>query len=236
MKKLTSNLTLLLTPVVIATGCSSSDDSTVPPIPLDTSVIRAYQQGDTISATFTLTNTATGLTATGKGTFTIGDTVKNPYGIDCRVAITSGTVTGSAGTLDFSGRSLFYQDGNNSMYNCGDYDTASGKYIFIDDTTATPNGVYLELESPIQVGNTTAGVSTFSDGSWEDCTSTVEAIENVPIPLGLFESYRVQEACSYSDGTVSEETLWWVPAISDIKSSATEDSIRFEGQLTGYSW
>jgi len=221
--------------VFLASGCSSSDDSTPATIALDTSVIRAYQQGDTFNASYAATQIATGQTVSGNVTLTIGDTVQNPYGINCRVVATSGTLTGSAGTVSVSDQSLFYQDANNSLYESGEFDEILGRYVFLTDTATTPDGLYLDEQSPMQVGNITSGVASYDDGSWEDCTKTVQAIENVSTPLGLYESYKVQEVCSYSDGSTSDFTLWVVPSIFTMKEVDVEDGFTVEILLTSYT-
>ena len=221
--------------VILAAGCSS-DDSTPVATPMETSVIRAYRAGDTLKASMTLTRLADNQTATGELTVTIGDIVQNPYGVDCRVAIYSGTLTGPAGTVSLVHRELAYQDGDNSMYACGEFNETLGRYVFLDDTAVSPNGIFLEDKSPMQIGNTTSGVITYDDGTWEDCTKTVQAIENVSIPLGFYESYKVHEACAYSDGTTSDEIIWIAPGIFELKSLGTMDGFSNEYVLTDYSF
>jgi len=228
-----STMPLML--VYLASGCSSSDDSTPAPIALDTSVIRAYQQGDTFNASYTATEIATGQTLSGTVTLTIGDTVQNPYGINCRVVTASGTLTGSAGTVSVSDQSLFYQDTNSSLYECGEFDKILGRYVFLTDTATTPDGLYLDEQSPMQVGNITSGVATYDDGSWEDCTKTVQAIENVSTPLGLYESYKVKEVCSHSNGSTSDITLWVVPSIFTMKEIDIADDLSVEILITSYT-
>ena len=179
-----------------------------------------------MTTTWTMRDTATGETVVGVITITVGDTVQNPYGVDCRSVVYEGTLTGSGGSVAFSTRSLFYQDADNSLYDCGEYDETSGAYIFITDTAASPNGVFLTTRSPMQLGDSTSGVVVYEDGSWADCTQTVQAKENISVPLGYYESYKVAESCVLSDGTTFVNTAWYVPAISSIKES---------GMLDGFS-
>ena len=223
---------LLVSP---ATGCSSDDSTPVEAIALENSVIRAYQQGDTFNAPYTATETATGETLSGTVTLTICDTVQNPYGINCRVVAASGSLTGSAGTVSISDPSLFCQDANNSLYECGYFDEILGRHVFLTDTATTPDGLYLDEQSPMQVGNITCGVATYDDGSWEDCTKTVQAIENVSTPLGLYESYKVEEVCSHSDGSTGNFTLWVVPSIFTMKEIDVEEGFTVEVLLTSYT-
>ena len=205
-------------------------------IPLDTSDIRTYQQGDSLTGNITFQNTVTGLVATGEVTVTAGVIVPNPFGMNCRERTISGTITGPLGTLDILTRKLFYQDTNNSLYECGQFNEVLGKYVFLTDTATTPNGVFLELESPVQLGNSTSGVMSFDDGTWEDCTNTVQAKENVSVPLGLYESYRMYETCSYSNGATLVNTVWRVPSIFNLKESGIEDGISKEFVVTSYSY
>ncbi|MGB5584043.1 MAG: hypothetical protein WBO93_10675 [Gammaproteobacteria bacterium] len=227
---------LLMFMVVFAAGCSSSEDSAPTLIPLDTSIIRAYQPGDTMMASLTMTRIADGQKVTGDVTITVGDIVQNPYGIDCRVVDYSGTLTGTAGSEVIAARLLSYQDGNNSMYDCGGYNDTLGRYVFLIDNATSPDGIFLDEKSPVQIGDTTSGVITFDDGTWEDCTRSVQAIENVSTPLGFYESYRVHETCSFSDGTVSDDTLWTVPSITELKLLGTLDGFSTEMLLTDYSF
>jgi hypothetical protein len=223
--------------MILFAGCSSNSDDAAPTlIPLDTSVIRAYQEGDTMEASFTMTRIADGQAFEGDVTVTVGDTVQNPYGIDCRVVTYFGTLTGTAGSEVLAARLLFYQDGDNSMYDCGEYNDSLVRYVFLNDNATSPDGIYLDEKSPVQIGDTTSGVVTYDDGSWEDCTRTVQARENVSTPLGLYESYKVHEACSFSDGTASDVTIWTVPSITELKILGTQDGVSTEMILTDYSF
>ena len=89
---------------------------------------------DSLDASITIRDTSTGKTGTGNITITIGGIVTNPFGIDCRSVIYSGTLTGSAGTVPYSIRALYYQDNNNSLYECGEFNEDLGRYVFLTDT------------------------------------------------------------------------------------------------------
>ena len=149
----TNRLLLTLTLAVISLisiGCSSGGGDSAPPptaIPLDTSVIRAYQEGDTATGTMTFTDPATGNTASGDVTLVVGGIVQNPFGIDCRAYTMSGTLTGPGGTEAFSIRQLLYQDTDNSVYECGEFNDTLGRYVFLTDTATTPNGVFLKTKA-----------------------------------------------------------------------------------------
>ena len=133
-------------------------------------------------------------------------------------------------------RSLMYQDASNSLYDCGHFDDTLGRYVYLTDSADSPDGVFLEVESPMQVGNTTSAVVFYDDGSWEDCTQSVQAIENVSTTLGLYESYKSFESCSYSDGTMLTNTMWTVPSIFNIKESGVADGLSVEIDVKSYSF
>ena len=120
------------------------------------------------------------------------------------MVVTFGTLTGSAGTVSSLDPSLFCQYANNSLYECGKLGDNLGVYAFLADTATTPDGLYLDEQSPMQVGNSTSGVVTYRNGSRENSTQTVQAIEHVSAPLGLYEPYKVTQVCSYSDSSISD--------------------------------
>lgn len=184
----------------------------------------------------TLTDPATGNKASGTVTLVIGGIVKNPFGIDCRSYTLSGSLTGPGGTVALSVRQLLYQDTNNSVYECGEFDDTLGRYVFLTDTATTPNGIFLETKSPVQLGDTTSGVIFYDDGTWDDCTETVQTKENVSVPLGLYESYKIYQNCSYSDGGTSVSTMWLVPSIYFLKETGVIDGLNAEFVLTSYSY
>lgn len=229
-------IAVLLISVLISSCGGDDGNPSAPLVVLDTENIRTYVQGDSLEATYTARYTSLGQSATGNVTATIGGIVQNPFGIDCRLVIYSGTLTGSAGTIAYSVRSLFYQDSNSSLYDCGEFDEDLGRYVFLTDTASTPDGVFLESKSPMKIGDSTSGVLYFDDGTWEDCTETVVAIETVNIPLGKFESYKKNQSCSYSDGDVLESTIWTVPSIFDIKESGVINDIVLELEVISYAF
>lgn len=223
--------------LILLQSCSSSGGGDAPQvaIPMDTSVIRAYQQGDTFTATLNMREISSGEIVSGDVTITIGAIVQNPYGIDCRSVTYAGTLTGTAGTLPYSVKILFYQDADNSLYDCGKFDDTLGDYVFLMDSATSPNGIFLESKSPMRLGDSTSGLASFEDGTWQDCTRTVLAKENVSTPLGLYESYKVAESCSYSNGNTSDNTLWIVPDIFNLKETGTMDGFAVEFLIQSYN-
>ena len=244
-------LTLVLAVMAVTgTGCGGSggsgggggdNDPVVIPdpvaIPLDTSDIRTYQQGDTVTGTSTIKDPVTGEQADGTFTVVIGGIVQNPFGIDCRTSTLSGTFTGPGGSVTVSVESLIYQDANNSLYECGEFDDTLNRYVFLTDNTAvTPKGIYLDIKSSVQLGDVTSGVITFDNGTWQDCTTTVQAKENVDVPAGVYESYKIEENCSYPDGSTSVDTTWFVPSIYFMKEVGTSDGVDAEFVVTDYNY
>lgn len=216
-------------------GCKDSGSDPVP-IPLETSNIRAYKQGDTIKATMTFTDTQTGDSASGEITSTLSGVITNPSGVDCQSVVVSGTLTGPGGTVAWSSRTLVYQDADNSLYDCGTFDENAGQFVFITDTAATPNGLALELKSPVKLGNTVSTISSYTDGTWEDCTTTVVAKENVSVPVGFYESYKIQESCTDSTGSSYVGESWFVPTIEYLKAKGTFDTYSVSYDMTSYSF
>ena len=238
MNRLTKLLLTLITLLVLSACGGGGGDSAPPPtaIPLDTSVIRAYQEGDTATGTMTFTDPATGNTASGDVTLVVGGIVQNPFGIDCRAYTMSGTLTGPGGTEAFSIRQLLYQDTDNSVYECGEFNDTLGRYVFLTDTATTPNGVFLKTKSPVQLGDSTSGIVLYDDDTWDDCTETVQSKENVSVPLGLYESYKIYQSCSYSDGRTYVGTQWLVPSIYTLKDTGVIDGLNAEFVLKSYSY
>jgi len=56
------------------------------------------------------------------------------------------------------------------------------------------------------------------------------------VPLGFYETYKIYETCSYSDGTTFVGTYWRVPSIYNIKESGLSDGVTIESLVTSYSY
>jgi len=75
----------------------------------------------------------------------------------------------------------------------------------------------MKLKSPVEVGNITSGIVSYDDGSWQDCTMSVQAIENVTVPLGSFDAFKAYESCTFPNGGSYSGSQWWVPQIHMVK-------------------
>jgi hypothetical protein len=226
-------------------GGGGDNDDEPQVILLETSVIRDYQKGDELTATLTSREISSGAEVSGDITITFGQIVQNPFLIDCKSVVYSGTLTSPVGPILYAFESLIYQDADHSIYSCGRFDNALGGYVFLTDTATSPNGIYLGRKSPVQLGDSTSGIvyldvdksNSISNGDpWEDCTSTVVAKENISTPLGLYESYKTNDSCSFSDGTTLVGSNWVVPSIFNLKELGTADGIEVELVINSYSW
>ena len=204
-------------------------------IKLGSSDIRNYQQGNTIHYKSVLAGS--GIALTGNIKQTVGDTVTNPSGKVCRVHSITATYNGVGGPAPVNIRLLYFQDEHNSLFNCGYFDEKSAKYIFINDTETTPDGVALNLESPLKIGNSTSNLISYSNGTWKDCTRTVQATENIDTAVGVYESYKILENCSTNADNASTMTLvWFVPDIFIVKESGSGDAITGDFTLESFAF
>ncbi len=92
--------------------------------------------------------------------------------------------------------------------------------IFIQDTSETPSGLRLMVESPVMAGSTTGPVTAlYMDGTAETCTDDVVQLDVVGTIAGAFDAYRVDEACFFPGGAVSSNsTNWLYPPLFYVKS------------------
>jgi len=204
----------------------NATDPALSAIRLDTSDIRTFQKGDTI--TYRSKVAGSGVAMTGIITQSIGSTVTNPAGKTCLEHTISTTYTGIGGPAPLNVRLLYYQDKHNSIYECGFYDNDNQKqaYVFITDTENTADGLAMVFESPMKLGNSTSNLTTFTDGSWKDCTRTVKSIEEVVTAVGIYESYKISESCTTdADHSNTNTTIWFVPSVYTIKESGVGDII-----------
>jgi len=227
------NITTLIALLLLSScGGSGGGGSNQTLIPLSSSDIRTYKQGDSFTVSMVFTDTGTKQTATGDITLTVGPNVTNPSGISCFKVIYSGTLTGPAGTVPITTTSYYYQDINNNVYDCGESD--NGTDVFVTDTAITPNGLALNEKSPMALGNIISGITNYTDGSWNDCTSNIVGKENVSTTIGYYEAYKINYSCSYSNGSTLVGTEWVVPDLFTIKEVDNYDTYSISYTLKSY--
>lgn len=78
-------------------GGGGDNDDEPQVILLETSVIRDYQKGDELTATLTSREISSGAEVSGDITITFGQIVQNPFLIDCKSVVYSGTLTSPVG-------------------------------------------------------------------------------------------------------------------------------------------
>ena len=184
-------------------------------VPSPGSLVRIGKIGDTL--VYDMTMTASGIQFRGDLTIRLSGTVTNPYGVVCQVYDMAGILTGGGKSIPISAKSIDYQDAQGS-YDCGNYDSATGQYNFIQDRPNTPNGLCLALKSPTRVGDVISpGTIYYQDQSWTNCSYMVSGMETITVPAGTFETFKVEGSCSKSNGDSYSFTNWAYPQIRDIK-------------------
>ena len=202
---------------------------------LTDSDIRTYHQGDTIHYTSIIAGSGSALA--GNLQQSINNTVTNPSGKKCLEHTISTTLTGVGGPIPITARLLYYQDQQNSLYECGHFDNKTSSYVFITDTPSTPNGVALSIQSPMKVGNTTSHLINYTNGRWKDCTRTVQSIEAVNTAVGVYEAYKITETCSNdADNSKTNVESWFVPSLYTVKESGTGEFIAGDFILEGFTF
>lgn len=195
-------------------------DMPVAPLTRD---IRNYKIGDTITYAMTLKDNSSGNIATGDIVFQVTKEVENPYGIKCKEFSMAGILNWSGESFSRITRSLYHQDSQGNLYHCGKYNHKSVSYTFIDDSIDTPNGLATSLENPVSIGNVVSGIVYYDDGRWTNCTAEITGSETVTTLMGMYQSYKESESCSYSDGSSFVATSWLYPSIYYIKGTAVSN-------------
>jgi hypothetical protein len=132
------------------------------------------------------------------------------------------TLSTSAGPIVVGAHTYFRQDGNGSVYSYGENIGAGDIWV----VSPTP-GFYLDMFSPLSVGQSNGGTIIFNDGSVETFSYNVEAVENVSTDAGVFEAYRISRnfTYNYASGSISRlessGTYWYVPGLGGVKSHLT---------------
>ncbi len=208
-------------------GGGGSSSTPLPPLQtLKTNSVRVIQMGDnwTYSATDVLDNGATTLSLTGTIIIQALNTTKTSP-INATVYInqqTTGSWTDSSGTpYNTGGNSYYRQDVSGNMYDSGEGDGATDKWI--NNPAA---GEILSISSPLTVGGSLGGAVTYSDGSTETFSYNVVSTENVLTTAGYYEAYKINLVLTinYVSGSFTKAiitgTIWYVPGLGEVKGSA----------------
>ena len=198
-------------------------------IPFPDSIIKNYKIGDLITYAMIYKTTNYG-EFKGDIAYQLVSDITNPYGVSCKVFNINGALTGSSFTVPVSEKSIFYQDAQGNLFDCGKYDSDTASYIFITNTNDTPDGLKLSIRNPVVIGDVFSGIINYQDGSWEQCTRKVEAKESTTTVNGIFNAFKITDSCSYSEGYTSTTTSWFYPPIFFIKQDST-DSRGYQGLL-----
>ena len=192
------------------------------------STLRKMQIGD--SWTYTTTGDFTG-----DMVITVTKQIVNPKGKICFVEETSGTLRRSqtGESLLLREQSYTGQSPTGSRYDCGQFEDGASEFI------ESVDGLALEVESPLRVGNVISGVVTYTSGTWVDSTAQVQSFDTVATPAGRFDSFKIRTTSSYSDGDVSVATEWIAANIGLVKGEVEVDSesaeiIKFGVELKSY--
>jgi hypothetical protein len=196
--------------------------------------IRTYHIGDTF--VYDTIGKRLGMQARGPVTNILVEEVTNPEGVVCTSMVMTGTLVYFGGTIPVDGKTLYYQDGEGSLYECGRYSNEAGQYVFVENRPETPNGVSLILQSPVVVGSSVSGVTYYTNGTWRDCTSTITARENVVTGAGIFSAFRETGTCTASGGSTTTSTRWFYPQIFYVKTVETISGAEVTATLDSYTF
>lgn len=195
--------------------------------------IRTVQKNDEFHYASAVAGSGTAMTS--KLVQRVGDKVINPHGKVCTEHRIMTRYEGVGGPVAIEFRQLYFQDERNSIYNCGFFDSDSGKYIFIEDSASTPGGVALKFESPMKLGNTSSNIAAYTDGSWRECTQHVDTIETVVTKAGEFEAFRLTENCvTDEEASGTSTTVWFVPSLFTVKEEGKGEVISGNFTLESY--
>jgi len=226
------NLNIVVFVIIVhLQGCGSPPNQTdtgsavidLPVTPVSTSVIRFLNSG-TSQYEYTASISDTNSTGTGEVSVIVGGVVANPSSQQCYEITYTHTVSSQSTTGVFIStvKYLLYQDVNGSIYLCGKYNYSSGQYVFITDTTATPNGLSLFIESPVALGNSVSKTLIYSNAESFNCTVTVRDISGVNVlNQGIYESFEVYQSCIDGAGDISTTSDWIVPELLLARSPAS---------------
>jgi hypothetical protein len=195
-------------------------------ITLKTSTIQQYAPGMNWSYTLTgtLTNENGAFPITGTMAAQILPTTKqSPVTLEqCLDRYTSMTFTVNGQTISSDDHDYSLQSTDGSILNYG-MTTDSG-----DAWVVSPaNGFYLEVMSPVALGQSFGASVIFSDGSALTYAYTIDDVEEVSTGIGIYQAYRVtiSETKDYPTGNISryiaKVTSWVVPGLGELKEIGT---------------
>jgi hypothetical protein len=216
--------------VLYACGGSSSQSNV---IPLKTSTLRIIRPGDTWNFTVTGTSNDSVNTVNISGTSTtqvLTSTKPSPLTLaNCLDEYTSTNLTASSGqSITSNTHSYYTQDDNGSIIIYGTNDGLGSDDIWV---ISPASGYFLSTLSPMAVGQTYGNSVEYSDGTMDDYTSSVVAIENVDSGMGIYEAYKIvtNATVNFTNGSkvVENYTDWYVPGLGLIK--VTSDATRYAG-------
>ena len=220
---------------VFASDTSANNNLSPDVFKLTSSEIRTYHQGDAIYYQSRIAGSGAALS--GELKQSISNTITNPSGKKCLEHTVSSNYSGIGNETALDVRMLYHQDTQNSLHECGFYDNKTASYVFITDTENTPDGLALSIQSPLNIGNTTSTLVTYTDGTWKDCTRAIQSIENVKTGAGRYESYKINETCSNSaSNSNTQSDMWFVPSIYTVKESGAGEIIAGDFILESFSF
>lgn len=229
---------VLLIIIFLTLSCGGGGDASPPPlIALKTSTIRQASPGDSWNYTVTarLSDGSTTYSLTGSTTEQIlSSTVFDPVtSTNCLVQFGTMTLSGSGQTLTDSYYDYGLQDSNGSIHIYGE-DEDSGN-IWIN----TAPGYYVQIVSPVTLGQSGGETFTYTDGSSQTYSYSVEgSTVNVGTPIGTFEAYRlnVDRTRNYANGRrlISHSQADFVPGLMAVVKETSTGSV-YQGVTFLYS-
>jgi hypothetical protein len=225
MKKIFIHMfSLVLTIGLFGCGGGGDGSSSSNVIPLKTNNIKQAESGDSwnynLNGTYSDTSQSFNVSGTLNGQI-LATTKQSPITLEiCLDRYSTGTLTGPGGSITLDSHSYFLQDSNGSIYVYGEGESGSP-----DTWVVSPvSGYYLEMESPMSIGQSNGASVLFSDGENLTFSYSVDAIENVSTGVGTFEAFRTSQSFSHDfgggDSTVIVETVWIVPGLGIVKEDA----------------
>lgn len=220
---------------ILACG-GGGDDAPPPVIALKTSTIRSATAGDSWNYTVTarLSNGTTTYNLTGTASEQIlSTTVFDPItATNCLDQYGSLTLSGSGQTLTDSYHDYGLQDSNGSIQIYGEDEDGSNIWI------NTAPGYYVQIASPVTLGQSGGKTFTYTDGSSQTYAYTVQgSTVVVNTPLGRYEAYRISidRTRNYSDGRrlISHAETDIVPGLGTVNETATGSV--YQGAIFQYS-